>query len=86
MPVIGYLASLSPNSYLAAYLQGLSEMGYVDGQNVAIEYRFARGHVDRLPALATELVGRKVDMIATFGGGSSARAAKDATSLIQSFF
>src|SRR5262249_1993467 len=72
--------------YLAAYLQGLSEMGYVEGQNVAIQYRSAGGHVDRLPALAAELVGRKVDMIAAHGGASSAQAAKDATSLIPIVF
>src|SRR6266699_206531 len=80
IPVIGFLGSTSPGPYLAMYRQGLSEMGYVEGQNVAIEYRWAEGSVDRLPALAADLVDRKVDLIAAFGGGASARAAKNATS------
>jgi putative ABC transport system substrate-binding protein len=80
MPVIGYLGSTSPGPYLAMYRQGLSEMGYIEGQNVAIEYRWAEGRVDRLPALAADLVDRKVDLIAAFGGLASARAAKNATS------
>jgi putative ABC transport system substrate-binding protein len=80
MPVIGYLGSTSPGPYLAMYSQGLSEMGYIEGQNVAIEYRWAEGRVDRLPALAADLVDRKVDLIAAFGGLASARAAKNATS------
>jgi putative tryptophan/tyrosine transport system substrate-binding protein len=85
MPVIGFLGVASPGPYapfVAALRQGLSETGYVEGQNLAIEYRWAEGHYDRLPALAADLVGRKVDMIATTGGGSSARAAKSATSTI----
>ena len=80
MPVIGYLSSTSPGPYLALYRQALREMGYVDGQNVAIEYRWAEGRTDRLPALAADLVDRKVDLIATLGGIASARAAKNATS------
>ena len=83
MPVIGYLIVGSPGptaSYVAAFRQGLSETGYVEGQNVAIEYRWAEGQYDRLPALAADLVGRKVDLIATSAAG--ARAAKDATSTI----
>ena|SRR5260370_844907 len=86
MPVIGYLGSTSPGPYLALYRYALSEMGYVDGQNVAIEYRWAEGRTDRLPALAADLVDRKVDLIAAFGGIESARAAKNATSTIPIVF
>ena len=85
MPVIGYLnsAALGPNApLLAAFRQGLSQIGYVEGQNVAIEYRWAEGQYDRLPGLAADLVRRKVDAIATSGGDRSALAAKTATSTI----
>jgi ABC-type uncharacterized transport system substrate-binding protein len=83
LPVIGFLGVSSPGPtapYVAAFRKGLSETGYVEGQNVAIEYRWAAGQYDRLPALAADLVGRKVDLIATSAAG--ARAAKDATSTI----
>ena len=70
MAVVGYLSPASVDvagSRLAALRQGLGETGYVEGQNVAIEYRWAEGRYDRLPALAADLVGRKVDVIATSG-------------------
>jgi putative ABC transport system substrate-binding protein len=83
MPVIGFLGSASPNELLlAAFHQGLSENGYVEGKNLAIEYRWAEGQYNRLPALAADLVDRKVDVIVTLGGGSSALPAKGATSTI----
>ena len=89
MPVIGFLASASPGpnaSYVAAFGQGLSQTGWVEGQNVAIEYRWAEGQYDRLPALAADLVSRNVDVITTNGGDSSALAAKEATSSIPIVF
>jgi len=95
-PVIGLLMSVSSFAPLRdATRQGLAETGFVapaqwgehaegraEGQNVAIEYRLAEGHYDRLPALAADLVGRKVDVILTIGGELPARAAKGATSTI----
>jgi putative ABC transport system substrate-binding protein len=89
MPIIGYLASGSPGlfaSYVAAFLQGLGETGYVEGQNVSIEYRWAEDHFDRLPALAADLVDRKVAVIIASGGFFSARAAQGATSTIPIVF
>jgi putative tryptophan/tyrosine transport system substrate-binding protein len=67
MPVIGYLSEGSPNPnspVVAAFRQGLSETGYVEGQNVTIEYRWAESRYDRLPALAADLAARNVDVIA----------------------
>jgi ABC-type uncharacterized transport system substrate-binding protein len=84
MPVIGYLSSGSLGTtapFVAALRQGLSETGYVEGQNVAIEYRWAEGDYNRLAALAADLVRRKVDLIATLGI-PSALVAKAATSTI----
>jgi ABC-type uncharacterized transport system substrate-binding protein len=88
MPVIGVLSTGSPSASsgpLEAFRQGLSEAGYVEGQNLAIEYRWAEGHYDRLPALAADLVGRKVDLIMA-SSPPSALAAKSATSTIPIVF
>ena len=89
IPVIGYLSSTAsgPNApFVAAFRQGLREAGYVEGENVTIEYRWADNHFEKLPALAADLVNRKVDIIVTGGGPSSALAAKHATLTIPIFF
>jgi putative ABC transport system substrate-binding protein len=87
MPVIGYFHFATPayTPTSAAFLQGLKETGYIAGQNVTIEYRWAEGHYDRLPAMAAELVERKVDVIAAFGP-PVAHAAKKATAAIPIVF
>jgi putative tryptophan/tyrosine transport system substrate-binding protein len=89
MPVVGVLGATAPGPgvpFTAAFRQGLSETGYVEGQNVAIEYRWAEGRYDRLPAMAADLVARKVDVIVTQGGPPAALAAKSATSTIPIVF
>ena len=89
MPVIGFLSIASPEAwtdYIAALKQGLGQAGFIEGQNVAIEYRWARGDFGRLPALANELVGRQVSVLATYGGARLALAAKAATSSIPIVF
>jgi putative ABC transport system substrate-binding protein len=89
MPVVGFLHGASP-SYLGQFIdalrKGLNEAGYVEGQNIAIEYRWAEGHYERLAALAADLVERQVAVILAMGGTDPARAAKAATSTIPIVF
>jgi len=89
IPVIGWLSSVSPGPsahFVAAFRQGLGETGYVEGQNVTIEYRWAEGRDDRLPAFAADLVGSNVDLIVASGSLLSTLAAKNATSTIPIVF
>ena len=89
MPVIGFLGGTSPDTFadrLRVFRQGLKETGYVEGENVAIEYYWAENQIDRLPKLAAELVRRKVAVIVATGGSTSAFAAKAATTTIPIVF
>jgi putative tryptophan/tyrosine transport system substrate-binding protein len=89
MPVVGYLHSGSPSSYahlVSAFRQGLKETGYVEGRNVAIDFRWAEGRYEQLPALAADLVGRRVAVIVAQGGDPPPLAAKSATSAIPIVF
>ena len=89
MPVIGFMSTLSPESIstpVAGFHQGLKEAGYIERQNVAIEYRWAQGHYDRLPELAADLVRRKVTVIVASGGDPSPQIAKTATQTIPIVF
>jgi len=88
-PVIGFLSGRSPDDsshLVAVFRQGLKEAGFIEGQNVLIEYRWAEGHYDRLLALATDLVRREATVIVTFGGAPGAQAAKAATATIPIVF
>ena len=89
MPVIGFLSSRWPGESatgVSVFREGLRETGYVDGQNLSIEFRWAEGSYDRLPGLAADLVARRVDVIVTSGAPTSTFAARDATSTIPIVF
>ena len=89
LPIIGFLASPSagPIAYLvAAFRKGLEDAGYAEGRNVSIEYRYADSQLDRLPALAADLVQRRLSVIVAAGGGLTARIAKAATATIPIVF
>jgi putative ABC transport system substrate-binding protein len=84
MPVIGYLGSQSPDvtaDYLRGFRQGLKDSGHIEDQTVVVDYRWAENQIDRLPALATDLVRRRVAVIAASGGPASESAAKATTSI-----
>jgi putative tryptophan/tyrosine transport system substrate-binding protein len=89
LPVIGFMSGRSPEDsahLVKAFQEGLAEVGFAAGQNVTIEYRWARGQYDKLPALAAELVNLRVAVLAAVGGDASALAAKQATATIPIVF
>src|SRR5262244_2148391 len=89
MPVIGFMSARSPEDsvhLLEAFRRGLKEGGFVEGENVAIEFRWARGNYSRLPALAADLVSRQVAAIVAAGGEPSGLAAKSASAAIPIVF
>ena len=89
IPVIGYLDASAPETsarFAAAFRKGLSEIGYAEGRNVAIEYRWAYNNYDRVPELASDLLGRRVSVIAAMGGTQTALAAKAATTVVPIVF
>src|SRR4051794_21492751 len=89
MPVIGFMSARSPEDsvhLLVAFRRGLAEGGFVEGQNVTIEFRWARGQYDRLPEMAADLVNRRVNVLTAVGGDPSPHAAKRATSAIPIVF
>jgi putative ABC transport system substrate-binding protein len=89
IPVVGLVHTLSPESvphFVAAFQQGLKEVGYVEGQNLAVEYRWAQGRYDRLPGIIDDLVRRRVAVIAATGGDPSPQIAKAATQTIPIVF
>src|SRR3974390_610698 len=84
-PVLGFLSANSADAlphFTAAFLEGLSAAGFVDGKNVTIEYRWADAHLERVPALALDLIRRRVDVLLTTGGGVPLLVAKGATTTI----
>ena len=89
LPVIGFLNSGSADAYrdrITAFQQGLRQLGYIDGENVIVDYRWALGEYDRLPKFAAELVERRVSVLVATGGEPAALAAKSATSTIPIVF